>query len=224
MGVAVRPLRLLIDCPRVVDYRLRIQDGLVFLNYVLFDLHGLLRVGKGHLRLPLKRFNEFVVHHNQGRRLSRRVQLFKEEGHPFPELHHPLLGEDNLESGVVLRFLQVGQGVVLQEFSLFREVGAPALKVSTEVGLGLSVRELLPPEGRVNVVDEEVQLYVEFHPHSLGVFGSHGEGNEVAELGHKLVAMSLVEQLSRGIGTASSSFFMASWFFTGLLVGRQQSF
>ena len=150
-----------------MDYRLRVQDGLILLDNILLNLHGLLRVGKGHLRLPLQRFDEFVVHHNQGRGLSRRVQLFKEEGDPLPELDHPLLGEDYLESGVVLWLLQVGQGVVLQEFGLFGEVGSPALEVGTEVGLGLAVRELLPPEGGVDVVDEEVQLYVELHPHSL---------------------------------------------------------
>ena len=224
VGVAVRALHLPVDRPRVVNYRLGVQNGLVLLDDVLLNLHGLLRVGEGHLRLPLQGLNEFVVHHDQGRGLSRRVQLFEEEGDSFPELDHPLLGEDYLESGVVLGLLQVGQGVVLQEFGLFGEVGAPALEISTEVGLGLAIGELLPPEGGVDVVDEEVQLYVELHPHGLGVLGPHGEGDEVAELDHELVPVSLVEQLYCGMGTASSSFFMASWFFTGFLVGRQQSF
>ena len=110
---------------------------------------------------------------------------------------------------MILRFLEVRQGIILQKLGLFRQSGSSSFQVGTEVLFGLSIWKFLFAKRRMNVVDKEIQLNIELHSHSLWIFGPHGQWYKMAELGHKLISVPKVKQLSKQACTLSSYFFIA---------------
>jgi hypothetical protein len=178
-----------------VNNGLRIHHALVLLHDLLLDLHVLLLVRKGHLRLLFQKIDKFIIHHHQGWSFARRIQLFEEVHYPFLHFSGPFFAKNIFEGRVLLRFLNTKQRIVRQKLLIFGQWGASTLKICTKILLGLAIRQFFLAKERMDVIDEEIQLNVEFHLHRLRVLSSHRKRHELRKFGHELVTAPLIKQL-----------------------------
>jgi len=124
---------------------------------------------------------------------------------------------------MLLRFLQIGQGVILQKLWGFGESGPSALEVIDEGLLCLRIRGLLFAQKGMQSENEKVEMEVELDAHGLGVARAHGDRHELCEFGKKLLSLTLIEMLSQVTATARRSFLRSSCERAFGLVCRQQS-
>lgn len=124
---------------------------------------------------------------------------------------------------MLLRFLQVGQSVILQELWRFRESGPSPLEIVDEGLLCLRVRGLLFAQKGMQSENEKVEMEVELDAHGLGVARAHGDRYELCKFDEKLLSLTLIEMLYHVTATARRSFLRSSCVRGFGLVCRQQS-
>ena len=123
------------------------------------------------------------------------VEIGEEIDQPLSNFDNPLSREEVRKGLMFLGFRDIGKRVVVEEFAGFGEFLSAAIKVVFEVGDGVFIQELLLSVKWVNIIDQEVDLKIEFQFVGSFVLEAYVDGDILDPFFEKDVSLSQVEAL-----------------------------
>ena len=123
------------------------------------------------------------------------VEIGEEIDQSLSNFDNPLSREEVRKGLMFLGFRDIGKRVVVKEFAGFGEFLSAAIKVVFEVGDGVFIQELLLSVKWVNIIDQEVDLKIEFQFVGSFVLEAYVDGDILDPFFEKDVSLSQVEAL-----------------------------